>query len=172
MKVIDDYLESVQERYGPAVRHAGLSAAGYAERICHTLDCIHHSVSTCDDERRSFTQYTESMSRIPIADVPAGAVWEIEVLSTLPQSSPRLYSNDDFRLANSGFAALMPVRFIGPCQVKIEPSTAAATTTYLQFRVIRRHPSQARSVGQINRGIEPIAAERAHSPLHSGIGIG
>lgn len=171
MKVIDDYLQSMQDMYGPTVRHVGVSAAAYAERICYTLDCIHNAITPREDERfQTNIMIPVTPTKIEVGTVPAGAIWELEVITGFsPEFGAVLYA--DSRLRWRGLQPPPPVRFIGPCTVSIAQDAATVSEAFIQFRVIQRKPMAAKFVGRVERGIEPIAAERVHSPLHSGIGI-
>lgn len=171
------FIDDLIDRARPHVETAGARAEMHAQRMTEHLHAIRRHAEAQRDvniERMFFPDIIVPAGggRVNVANVPSGAIWEMEAISTL-LTTIVVYADASIRVV-SGAASwglqLQPVRFMGPCSVSVGQTGVSDGAVFLQFREIRCAPRPTVHAGQPETGVAAIQGRREHDPLHAGIG--
>lgn len=182
MKYLDDKIKQAQ----PYLQAIGLRADEHAFTIRELLTQIRDSVSILvmapEPDRKGFPLLLPAAANLFVATVPAGAHWELEVLSLQQPTTAdngqqvQLIVDGRFRFGHVGTVGgtnpvptgpVPPVVIHGPATIELFAYFSAAV--YVQFRVRRRRPTPTRFAGRIETSVSSNDALSHHDKLHEGV---
>lgn len=182
MGLLDPYIAQYHTEVKPVIMRGADRAERYAATICDRLGHIHRELSIDRDPGEVMAvNFTVDTAGTPITVllVPAGEQYVLEAMSldgsVVTPAGVRVMSDGNFRffLYPPHGMPVSPIRFVGPCQITLEPLVqATAYKGYIQFKRLAKRARPTQSGGLVETGLDAVDALREHDPLHSGIGIG
>lgn len=165
--MLENAVDSVQQRIQPTARRIGEVACAYAERIIAQLEDIHEAVSEetfIERRQRIYVNLAAGASRLQ--DIPQYEDWELEMLAAIPSAASTVTIRGGSMLIFAGnyTSALTDYGIGGIVQggTQLEINATAATELYLQFKVRipekgkpARDRGDKRVYGPIRNGNEP-----------------